>query len=578
LGPVLPAAGRGCPADKPRARAPRGWLLEEWLMRYWMLWSLMSFVGAAVAQPTGVVPLDLHGLRVEGQRLLTADDREAWRLALDEGRGGSVLPISGGLVCGGERYGEVTATLADTSRFADAACAFEIRFTLAHPPGFYAHMLFFSPRVVEPPTTGDPGSEKAYRISYQFLGPSRFANNCTGFFLHNTATAAFRQDPLYAPPLAGARYRLAYGREYVAICVVRDVPAGVRLQFYLHDPTLDGDDAQPLIDFTDTSPDRLTAAGGARVQVGTGGLIHPATPVCFRGLRLYPPDQLAAARADRPAIEQLPAGVLAPPAEPQATVLPNLFSDNLVLQRNEPIPIWGRGIDGDTVQVTFAGERGTATVAGGQWMVRLGPLPAGGPYELTVTGRDRTLSVKNVMLGEVWVLGGQSNMCWGLESTTEAATEVPASNYPNLRVFMGWHPAADQPQFEMAGGRWRPITPALEGRFSAVGYYFGKALLQHLNVPIGLLDTSTPATGIEDWLSWPTAQRVWGDQLYACPNAFASARQDPSVFYNGKVAPLTPAGIAGMVWYQGDGSTPAVGYAYREYIPALIHDWRTGFE
>jgi len=144
-------------------------------------------------------------------------------------------------------------------------------------------------------------------------------------------------------------------------------------------------------------------------------------------------------------------------------------------------------------------------------------------------------------------------------------------------VLSGWHPAADVPQFEMAGGTWKVVSPALEGRLSAVGYYFARDLHRRLGVPIGLIDTSTPATSIECWLSTPAAEALFGDALHKVPGRYPTGLSDPACYYNGKVAPVMPAGIAGILWYQGDGSTPATGAAYRRYIPALIRDWRDGF-
>jgi len=229
------------------------------------------------------------------------------------------------------------------------------------------------------------------------------------------------------------------------------------------------------------------------------------------------------------------------------------------------------------VTVSIGDSSSKATVANGAWRAELPPLAAGGPFELTVAGSDRTLTVGNVMAGEVWVLGGQSNMGWWLKDDSEAATEVPASDYPRIRVFSGWHPSAAEPQFEMAGGTWKVVSPDLGGGISAVGYYFAKALHQRLGVPIGLIDTSTPATGIECWLSQEAAEQVFGAALSARPGRFIAGMGDPACYYNGKVAPVMPFGIAGFVWYQGDGSTAETGRGYRERIPALIGDWRGGF-
>jgi sialate O-acetylesterase len=121
------------------------------------------------------------------------------------------------------------------------------------------------------------------------------------------------------------------------------------------------------------------------------------------------------------------------------------------------------------------------------------------------------------------------------------------------------------------------ISPALQGRFSAVGYYFARDLHRRLQVPIGLIDTSTPATGIESWMSDAAAAAVYGAALHQGPGRFPDTMGDPSLFYNGKVAPVMPFAIAGMIWYQADAGPAAYGYRYRDYLPALIQDWRRGF-
>lgn len=534
--------------------------------------ALLVGAAAGIAEEAPQVMLDLRGDTIRGDLIVDAVGREVGRLSADATRGATAtLTPDGGLVLGGQVYGESLATLAAEDAFPSADYVFETHFALAQPTGFYSHMVILSPRA------GDDPDAPSYRISYRFANPCPAANNSTGFYLINTGTQEYKDSPLWANPVAGARYRLAYGREYVAYTAIQDLPDGVHIRFYLHDTTLAGDDAEPLFEYTDTAATRITGAGPVRVEVGSGGLIHPAAPVWFGGMKLYPLEHLDAARREQTPTAGLLASELVAPPAPRRTELPNLFADNLVLQRGKPIAVWGHGIDGDEVSVTLAGSAAKAAVADGQWRVDLSPLPAGGPYQLTATGRDRTVTAQNVMIGEVWVLGGQSNMGWWLKSTTEAETEVPASDLPDVRVFSGWHPAAGEPQFEMAGGTWKVIAPSLDGAFSAVGYYFAKALHKELGVPIGLVDTSTPATTIECWVSARAAEGLFGGALTAQPGRFPAELSDPACYYNGKVAPIMPLGVAGFVWYQGDGSTSATGSAYRARIPALIRDWREGF-
>ena len=525
-----------------------------------LVWLLALAVGAWAQ--SGEWAFDSRRCTLAADRLVAADGREVGRVQRDAGRGGQCrLTPEGGLLLGGHVHGESLATFAVPG--AAAGALFEVRFALGRPEGFYGHMVILAPRV------GAGPDAPSYRIAYRFVGPCPVANHHTGFYLSNTAHAAARRNPLYAPPLAGGRYRLVPQREYVARALVRDVPGGVNVRFWLHDTTLVGDDEQPLFDYTDRSPERLTADRATSVQVGAGALIHPAPPTWFGGLRVLPADRLDAVRRSAAPPTVLPD--LSRPPLAQRTELPNVFSDRLVLQRGKPIRVWGRGIEGDSVTVSLAGASAVGTVVGGRWRVELPAQAAGGPHELTVRGRDRTLTVREVLVGEVWVLGGQSNMGWYLKETTEAAAELPRANHPTMRFFDGWHPAAGEPQFELAGGAWRAVTPQLDGAFSAVGYYFAKELAAHLRVPIGLVNTSTPATGIECWVSPQTAQALWAE---GWPRGLA----DPGCYYHGKVAPVLPLSVAGIVWYQGDGSSAATGTAYGRYIPALIADWRRGFD
>ncbi len=492
-------------------------------------------------------------------------DARSARIEADATRGAKVkLTGEGGVVFSGHQFSESSATVGVTC---GADRVFETRFVFTRPQGFYAHMLYLSPRV-----TG----AGAYRISYRFVGASPVSWNNTGFYLTNTASEAYKTNQLDPTPLAGAPYRLTYGREYVACAAVRDVPGGVNIRFYLHDTTVQDDDLVPLFECTDTRPDRLAGSASDQVQVGCGGLVHPASPVWFGAMWAYGWDHLGA-RRERSDAPIAPTADLVAPVPTQRTELPNVFGDNMVLQRRKPIAVWGRGIDGDRVTVTLAGRSRTARVAGGRWRVNLPAVRAGGPFELVVKGRDRTLTVKDVLIGEVWVLGGQSNMGFWLSVTSEAATEVPRSDCPTIRIFQGWHPSASEPQFDVDGGAWHAISPALEGHYSAIGYYFARELQKRYGVPIALLDVSTPATGIECWLSAKAAESVYGEDLYEVPGRYPPGVQDPASYYNGKVAPVMPSSVAGIIWYQGDGSDAATGLAYRRRLAALIPDWRAGF-
>ncbi len=184
--------------------------------------------------------------------------------------------------------------------------------------------------------------------------------------------------------------------------------------------------------------------------------------------------------------------------------LPGVISDNMILQRNAPVRIWGKADPGERVTVTLMRRAASATAGpDGKWSVTLPALPAGGPFDLIVRGKN-TRTVKNVLVGEVWVASGQSNMEFSLAAAANAATEVPAANDPNLRMFTVTKAIAAEPRADVAGGSWQSASPQTARAFSAVGYFFAKALRKALNVPVGVIHTSWGGTRIEAWTSKET--------------------------------------------------------------------------
>jgi len=349
---------------------------------------LAAAVGAGDGAGAPVAELDLRGAMLKGKSVLGPAGQELWQVEADATRGATVtLAADGVLQFAGQVHGEAMATLAQPASVPPSGYVFETRFSLGPLQGSYAHLLFLSPRVA------GTGSAPAYRISYRFVGPCAVANNSTGFYLVNTGDEAYLKDPLHGVPLAGARYRLAYDREYTARAEVTDVPGGVRLRFYLHDPLLSGDDDQPLFEYTDASPGPLAAVGGVRVQVGSGGLIYPASPVRFGGMRLYDARDRDAVRRQPPPPRAVVGRPAPPPSPtpPARTEVPNVFSENLVIQQGKPVRVWGRGVEGDEVTVSLAGRTAKGSVAGGRWRVELDPLPAATAAEGFVTRQGPTL-------------------------------------------------------------------------------------------------------------------------------------------------------------------------------------------
>jgi sialate O-acetylesterase len=180
--------------------------------------------------------------------------------------------------------------------------------------------------------------------------------------------------------------------------------------------------------------------------------------------------------------------------------VPSIISDNMVLQRGMKVRIWGTGNAGEHVTVTFD-KKSVNTVANaqGRWVVWLGPLKPGGPSELIVKG-DNVLTIKNVLVGEVWICSGQSNMEWPLSNTDNAAETVAQANYPEMRLFTVEKKTSTSPLSDLQG-RWVVTTPEEAAHFSAVGYFFGRELYQHLKAPVGLINTSWGGTPAEAWTS-----------------------------------------------------------------------------
>jgi len=183
--------------------------------------------------------------------------------------------------------------------------------------------------------------------------------------------------------------------------------------------------------------------------------------------------------------------------------LPSLFSDHMVLQRGRPIPVWGSADPGESLRVTLA-DRSAEAVAGpdGRWRVVLEPLAAGGPLTLVVEGKTR-LTVRDVLIGEVWVASGQSNMHFALRGSSTAAEDLPLASHGGIRLFTVPRSSSLKPR-EDAGGRWVTCSPLTAGEFSAVAYHFGLELHRRLGVPVGLIQSSWPGTAAEEWTDAPS--------------------------------------------------------------------------
>ncbi|MFT5122101.1 MAG: sialate O-acetylesterase [Kiritimatiellia bacterium] len=301
-----------------------------------------------------------------------------------------------------------------------------------------------------------------------------------------------------------------------------------------------------------------------------------------------------------------------------APTLPNIFGDHMVLQQGCPVMVWGWADANEAITVTFAGqEKKVTTAADGKWSVKLDALKA------SKDGRELKINdkvFKDVLVGEVWVCSGQSNMEWSAGNVKEAGKVREAANFPMIRHIQVPKVAAPGPE-EDFNGNWQVCSPDTVGRFTAVGYFFGKRLNEELDVPIGLVNSSWGGTRIEPWTpveGWKTIEsHDWaantlkeiaardpnsaaGKERYARgleeirnwlgraeadlaagdypdtlpqPAAFRSNHQGPAMLYNGMIHPIYQFAIRGALWYQGESN----GGEYETYYQkkhALVKGWR----
>jgi sialate O-acetylesterase len=196
-------------------------------------------------------------------------------------------------------------------------------------------------------------------------------------------------------------------------------------------------------------------------------------------------------------------------------VLPHLLSDHMVLQQGREIHIWGKADPGEKITVTLAEKVSSAQPnADGSWSVRLPAMPAGGPFTVVVRGK-KTIALRDVMIGEVWVASGQSNMTFALSDSLGAGEELPKADYPQIRLFTVPRKIAMEPQSDTLTAAWQICSPKTAKEFSAVAYYFARDLHQKLNVPIGIIESAWPGTTIEEWIDSETLQATQGRKLNA---------------------------------------------------------------
>jgi sialate O-acetylesterase len=256
--------------------------------------------------------------------------------------------------------------------------------------------------------------------------------------------------------------------------------------------------------------------------------------------------------------------------------LPNVITSNMVLQRESVVTLWGWANPQEKVIITTSWNHQSDTVVTGSeasWKKKINTPAAGGPYTITFKGAN-TIVVENVMIGEVWVCSGQSNMEWSNEQgVKQMIEELPNSANANIRLFNIPHTTSSHPQ-DNAPGEWKVCSPeALKG-FSAVAYFFGKKLQADLHVPIGIINSSWGGTSAE---TWTPAEEVNNNEIFKK----AAAEQQPNPWwpitpgciYNAMIYPLANLSVSGAIWYQGESNTTTAA-TYSPLFATMINAWR----
>lgn len=267
-----------------------------------------------------------------------------------------------------------------------------------------------------------------------------------------------------------------------------------------------------------------------------------------------------------------------------AVKLSRTFGNHMVLQQGQPIRLFGSADAGEKVTAELAGKTVTATTGDdGRFRLELPAMKADGKsHTLTVKGQN-TITLTDVLLGEVWICSGQSNMEWSVGGTLNAKEEIAAAEHPQIRLFnVPGHVQGPVPSDDPRGS-WQLCSPNTIRGFSAVGYFFGRSLQKELNVPIGLVGTNWGGTRIEPWTPPVGFQQVPQLKDYVAsldsidPTKPGKPKGGATYIYNGMVHGLIPLSVRGAIWYQGE-SNAGDGLRYEYLKEALVKGWRTVFE
>ncbi|AQQ72551.1 hypothetical protein SMSP2_02941 [Limihaloglobus sulfuriphilus] len=302
--------------------------------------------------------------------------------------------------------------------------------------------------------------------------------------------------------------------------------------------------------------------------------------------------------------------------------LPAIFGDNMVLQRQDKVAVWGWANPGEKVKVSpswgwfgFYSQK-TSADENGRWKVYIKTGKAKGPQKLTIKGEQNTVELSNILLGEVWLCSGQSNMAWTLGAFENTEQDIAAADFPQMRLFTVQREISRQP-LDDCSGKWEPCSPKTAAAFSAVAYYFGRTLHNELDVPVGLINSSWGGTVAEAWTSRDALaeggfesifdrqreheenfEKTYEQYLKNLENWRAQAEKakeegkpeppkpgepkdfhanSPSALYNAMINPLVPFTFKGTIWYQGESNRTRA-FEYKSLFPTLIQNWRNVFD
>lgn len=258
--------------------------------------------------------------------------------------------------------------------------------------------------------------------------------------------------------------------------------------------------------------------------------------------------------------------------------LPPVMGSNMVLQQNSKATLWGWSDASERFTITCSWKSSVDSVIAlnsGKWKAKITTPAAGGPYTITIKGRFNTIVLENILIGEVWVCSGQSNM--EMSNTQQIRDELPTCKNDNIRFFTVAKATSEFPQ-EFADGKWVSCNEETLRRFSAVGYFFGKKLNQDLNVPIGLIQSAWSGTPVELWEPDDVIQADPVMKEAATKIRDVTYRPNkPALIFNAMIYPISNYTIAGTIWYQGEGNT-ARAYAYQKMFTGMIGAWRKQFD